>query len=471
MNSQDEIMMTRLNITAGSFLLILLASLTLAYNVRAQQADLLRMNVDLASFRYGVDTSYVELYYAFSRSALTYRLEDGMYNASVLMNTIIRPVEKSEVLVARTWRVPVQLPDTAGLEQRMMIGRVNFLLAPGRYRVAVMSRDEYDASASDSLEINFEVRAFGMKTPQFSDVELASSIQSADADASNIFYKNTLEVIPNPALLYGRELPNVMYYSELYNIDLDHYLLRSEVVSTYGKTMSSITKQRSGRHSSRVEVGSANIGAIPSGVYTLILSYGDTTGQMKLSQSKTFYVFNPDVPLDTVAAYAVADMIAAEFSGMSEAELDEQFAMANYICSRDERNIWRSLDGSEPKRKFLTKFWRDRDPDPGMPGNEAYEVYKERIVVSNNQFRTAYRQGWRSDRGRVYILYGAPDYVERRSSESDMKPHEIWRYDNIEGGVDFIFVDRGGFNDYELVHSTKRNEIYNIDWQRSASTR
>jgi hypothetical protein len=67
-------------------------------------------------------------------------------------------------------------------------------------------------------------------------------------------------------------------------------------------------------------------------------------------------------------------------------------------------------------------------------------------------------------------MYGPPDYIERFSSESDMKPHEIWRYDYIEGGVEFVFVDKGGFNNYELVHSTKRNEVNNPDWERSAGT-
>jgi GWxTD domain-containing protein len=437
----------------------------------SQQEDKLRMDVDMASFRFGADTSFVEMYYSFPRSALTFAYEDGVYRGAALMHTILRSQDKVEDPVLKAWRVPVQLQDTSNLEQRSLIGRVNFLLKPGRYSITLIGRDEHRPALSDSVQVLYEVRAFGQKSPQFSDVELASSIERAEEDAGNIFYKNTLEVIPNPALLYGKQLPNVLYYAELYNGDLEHFLVRSEIVSSYGKTMISSAKKRSGKHPSRVEVGSLNTGTLPSGVYTLILSFGDTTGQMKLSQSKMFYVFNPDIPLDTVAAVAVADLIAAEFTAMSESELDDQFAMATYICTKDERNIWKSLSGSESKRKFLTKFWRDRDPDYSTPNNEAYDVYNQLIASANEQFRTAYRKGWKSDRGRVFILYGPPDYIERRSNESDMKPHEIWRYDNIEGGVDFVFVDRGGFNDYELVHSTKRNEISNQDWQRNASTR
>ncbi|HOJ04584.1 MAG TPA: GWxTD domain-containing protein [Bacteroidota bacterium] len=445
--------------------------LLVATGVHAQSSRDLRMNIDISSFRFGKDTSFVEMYYSFPRAALTYAQEEGLFKGAAIMHTVIRDQDAPGDPVLKSWRVPVVLQDTVGLDEKTLIGRVMFLLDPGRYKFAVIGRDETNPAVMDSVELSYEVRAFTGKSVQFSDIELASSIQRAEEDPDNIFYKNTLEVIPNPSLLYGKQLPSLLYYAELYNVDEEHFIVKNEVVSSYGKTMLSGARKRSGKHASRVEVGSMNIGSLPSGVYTLIVSCGDTTGKMKVTQSKPFYVYNPDIPLDTVAAVAFADMVAAEFASMGEGDLDEQFAMAAYIASSDERGIWKSLSGSESKRKFLTKFWRDRDPDAVTPNNELFEEYRRRIALCNEQFRTAYRKGWRSDRGRVYVLYGPPDYIERRSNESDMKPHEIWRYDNIEGGVDFIFVDRGGFNDYELVHSTKRNELNNPDWERNAATR
>ncbi len=429
-----------------------------------------QMNVDLAAFKYDKDVSYVEMYYAFSRAGLTYSRDNGTYTGAVVVHSIVRRDDEVQDPVIKTWRVPVTLTDTTNLSDKTLIGRVNYLLEPGKYRFAVISRDEVQPQISDSVEIAFEVRDFGTRALRFSDIELASSIKKAEADPSNIFYKNTLEIIPNPTLLFGKSMSSVMYYAELYNAADQEFLIKSEVVSSYGRTMASKALKRSGKLESRVEVGTLELGSFPSGVYTLILSYGDTAKKWALSQSKAFYVFNPDIPFDTLEAAAIADMIASEFSAMGEDELNENFDMARYIATKTEVQIWSSLAGSESKRKFLTKFWRDRDEDQSSPINEYFVEYKQRVLVCNEQFRTAYRAGWRSDRGRVYILYGPPDYVERKSSESDMKPHEIWRYDYIEGGVEFIFVDRSGFNNFELVHSTKRNEISNTDWERSAST-
>lgn len=462
-----------MSIRFRSFLLLCLATAMLLplAAATAQPRNSFRMNIDLAAFKYDEDASYVELYYSFSRTGIRYVEDNGTFSGAILVHSIIRRDDGEMEPVVKTWRVPVTVSDTANLPDRTLIGRINYLLEPGQYRFAVISRDEQRPEVSDSIEIAYVVRNFGGRTASISDIELASSIKKADDDPSNIFLKNTLEIIPNPTLLYGKPLPNLMYYAELYNVGIDPFTVKSEVVSSYGRTMSSRTFQRTGKHASRVEVGQINIGALPSGVYTMILAYGDSVGAYRQSQSKAFYVFNPDVPFDSLEAAAVAEQIAAEFAGMGEDELNENFDMARYITSKPEREVWEALSGSEAKRKFLTKFWRDRDSDQMTPFNEYYAEYKQRVAACNEQFRTAYRSGWRSDRGRVYILYGPPDYVERKSSESDMKPHEIWRYDYIEGGVEFIFVDRSGFNNFELVHSTKRNEITNPDWERSASTR
>lgn len=435
------------------------------------QTQAFRMNIDLAAFRYDDDASYVEMYYSFSRSGLAYTRENDRFTGAVVVHSIVRRDDEPQEPVLKTWRVPVTVTDTLNLDDRALIGRVNFLLEPGKYRFAVISRDESRPMVSDSIEIPFEVRNFGGRTTSISDIELASSITKVEEDPANIFYKNTLEIIPNPTLLYGKPVPNLMFYAELYHVNVDPFIVRSEIVSSFGRTMSAKTQERSGKHDSRVEVGSFNIGKMPSGVYTLIVSVDEPTKTAKLSQSKSFYVFNPDIPFDSAEAASVADLIAAEFTAMGESELDENFSMAQYIATSGEKSIWQSLSGSESKRKFLTKFWRDRDDDQVTPFNEYYAEYKQRVAVSNEQFRTAFRAGWRTDRGRVYILYGPPDYVDRKSNESDMKPHEIWRYDYIEGGVDFVFVDRSGFNNFELVHSTKRNEIINDNWQRDASTR
>jgi hypothetical protein len=75
------------------------------------------------------------------------------------------------------------------------------------------------------------------------------------------------------------------------------------------------------------------------------------------------------------------------------------------------------------------------------------------------------REGWKTDRGRVYILYGEPDEIERYPDSEGRKPFEVWRFQKIEGGVEFVFVDRWKNGNYELITSTKRGELQDPNWE------
>jgi len=63
-------------------------------------------------------------------------------------------------------------------------------------------------------------------------------------------------------------------------------------------------------------------------------------------------------------------------------------------------------------------------------------------------------------------VYGNPDEIDRHPNETDMKPYEVWSYHSLEGGVEFDFIDKTGFDDYQLVNSTERNEIHDDNWQQ-----
>ena len=91
--------------------------------------------------------------------------------------------------------------------------------------------------------------------------------------------------------------------------------------------------------------------------------------------------------------------------------------------------------------------------------------FLRRVALANERYPRFGKEGWRTDRGRVLIVYGEPDQIDRHPSESEGKPYETWQYYQLEGGVEFDFLDRNGFGNYELVNSTKRGEIRDDDWQ------
>ncbi len=118
-----------------------------------------------------------------------------------------------------------------------------------------------------------------------------------------------------------------------------------------------------------------------------------------------------------------------------------------YIASADEI---RRLRAVPPERRAAVwdSFWRPRDPDPVTRVNEQEEEYFSRIQYADEHFGGA-DKGYRSDRGRIYVTYGAPDAIESKPFEIDQPAQQIWYY--YSRGLVFLFVDRFGWGEFVLV--------------------
>src|SRR3984893_14449277 len=88
--------------------------------------------------------------------------------------------------------------------------------------------------------------------------------------------------------------------------------------------------------------------------------------------------------------------------------LDEDVA---YIISSDERKSFLQLQTNEEREQFIEQFWQRRNPDPDSTDNPFKEEHYRRIAYANEHFASGI-PGWKSDRGRIYIMYGKPDDLE-----------------------------------------------------------
>lgn len=129
-------------------------------------------------------------------------------------------------------------------------------------------------------------------------------------------------------------------------------------------------------------------------------------------------------------------------------DLDKAIEQLVYIARPEELNYIKSaLDESEKEKRFL-EFWRKKDPTPNTIKNELMEEYYGRVKYANEHFGH-YIEGWKTDMGMVYIIFGPPSSVDRHPFDIDSKPYEIWYYYEINRR--FIFVDETGFGDYRLI--------------------
>ena len=137
-----------------------------------------------------------------------------------------------------------------------------------------------------------------------------------------------------------------------------------------------------------------------------------------------------------------------------------------WIISGEEEAAFKQLSNDEERDQFIEQFWLRRDPTPDTVENEYKEEHYRRIAYANEHF-AAGKQGWRTDRGRIYIAYGPPDEIESHASgglynrsieegggSTSTYPFEKWRYRYIEGiGNEVIleFVDQCMCNEYRLT--------------------
>ena len=128
-----------------------------------------------------------------------------------------------------------------------------------------------------------------------------------------------------------------------------------------------------------------------------------------------------------------------------------------YIITDEERRIFEKLPSVEQKLAFTERFWDVRDPTPGTRMNEYRQEHFERWAIANRRF-SAGKPGWATDRGRTFIILGAPNNLQRNpmGRGGAERGSEVWSYnmpDNplLPGVLDLNFVDFHGTGEFELV--------------------
>ena len=102
-----------------------------------------------------------------------------------------------------------------------------------------------------------------------------------------------------------------------------------------------------------------------------------------------------------------------------------------YLMTREEEKQYRELRTDEERRKFVEDFWARRDADPSTPANEAELLFRRRVEEANQLFRDAPYPGWKTDRGKFYVLLGPPDEIQQGTAFSGRGkevPFIIWFY-------------------------------------------
>jgi GWxTD domain-containing protein len=139
-----------------------------------------------------------------------------------------------------------------------------------------------------------------------------------------------------------------------------------------------------------------------------------------------------------------------------------------YIITPEEKEVFDELSTDEEREKFIEQFWLRRDPDPRSRNNEFKEEHYRRLAYVEERFSSGI-PGWKTDRGRIYIVFGPPAEIDARPTGggydrtiwegggfTSVYPFERWRYRHLEGigdDVELEFVDKTLSGEFRLALS------------------
>ena len=450
--------------------LFLLSVLALPFCTMAQH-KILRPYLGTTTYSAPGETPFVENAMAFDcKTAVYQQFEPGKFRATVEISTII----KHEGAVAAYSKIALNSPvvsDTAVLDGAF-IDQQRFSLPNGEYEMEISVKDVNNPKGLAASEKSTVVVDFPKNAPSVSDILLYDSYTKAVKPSACT--KSGLDFVPRIIGFYGAKDNKLNFYAELYNSN-NLYAEGKYLVNYFIESCESTSKMSGFSFSKRYDVAEANvlmtsidISELPTGNYYLVVEMRDRSNTLVASNSARFQKSNPGV------GYDIADLNSVYIGNTFASAITNIDTLSQYIkyldpvCSEAERNYIPTMlrEGNlKTMQQFLYNFWSERTP---MNPAEGWNDYLAAVKSVNASYTTTSFPGYRSDRGYVFLKYGAPDRIMESPNEPGAYPYEIWHYYEVanQRNKRFVFMTKDFVtNDYHLIHSDVIGEINNPRWQ------
>ncbi|NVO18419.1 MAG: GWxTD domain-containing protein [Bacteroidetes bacterium] len=415
---------------------------------------------------------YIETYLSvLGQSVIFVRNDNGKFQGSVKItmlfkqNDTIKDFRKYDLMspeVDDTTTINFSFLD----QQRIPLpnGAYDFELS-----ISDKNRDKTPFTISENLSLSYPDRKLTV-----SGIELIESYKKASVD--NPLTKSGYDFIPYMDNFFPASINKLTYYSEVYNssasIQAGEKFGITVSIQSYETSKLITNYQRIKREDPKgvnVVFGEFDISQLPSGNYNLLISVRDKNNQELTSNSLFFQRSNPSIKYD-MADISDVDLMSSFTSGIKNADSLREFIRCLFPISSGTEKLFiktqlKTAD-LDLMRKYFHVFWTSRDNvNPVL----AWNKYYEQVLAVEREFKATNKRGYETDRGRVYLQFGAPNARSQDTKDPSMYPYEIWQYYKIGNQTNrkFVFYTRDlAFNDYTLVHSDAEGEVYNPWWQR-----
>lgn len=445
---------------------------------------------------------YVETYLSFDAWTMQFvQQANGTFRATAEVTIVAS--QGDSICFAKKY--DLNSPTVGSLEELdfSFIDMQRFSLKNGVYDLELTLRDKNTddpaAVVSEKLALNYD-----NLHPTLSSIQLMASVTPTTTE--NIFSRGGYDMEPYVSDFVPEQVDRLNFYYEIYNINQElgkkpflvvAYVEQQETGSRYEAQRSMARKYSS----AYVPVyGTLDISKLPSGNYNLVVEQRNSDNQLLLYKKLPFFRSNPGVKGEKLSDFAGTFVGAYTDEDQLNVYLDALYP----IASEQEKRVTRDLisrPGLEEKQAFLYRFWQVRYP---MNAEVEWLKYKERIDYVQATFTYMRTPGIHTDRGRVYLQYGPPDFVrdeknfvsvrrlekthsgtpvQMRQTGQDASnqfetesqghvyylPYQIWRYNKLpmdDNTRVFLFWDEHRSGSYRLLNSNARGEVQDPGWER-----
>lgn len=345
-----------------------------------------------------------------------------------------------------------------------------FKLPAGVYDFELEIKDlNNDQMVSGSFEI--EVKSLNPNKIESSNIEFVQTAIRTDVEDS--FTKNGYRLLPYFTNYFPPQYTKIIYYLELYNTNMvfsseDLFAATFQVkdLST-GQFIEECFQYKKLKSSSVIPIiNILPIESLRSGFYQIVCQIVNAANEPVFEKSFDFKRRN-DIEFTSTDITNID--ISQSFTNLISSDSIHYYVGSLMpISSRGEyEKIRIMLNDSDTTylKKYFHNYWKETAP---TNPNTAWLKYKKQVQYTQKLFGTHIKYGYETDRGRVYLKYGAPNFVTERPNEINAYPYEIWHYYKVEEQSNrrFVFYNPDLItNDYPLLHSDMRGELNNTRWQ------
>ncbi len=451
-----------------SICLLILALSLITSNSEAQ----IKLDFDAASFYLDDAKSICEVYYSFPDNSVTYHMESNGYRAMVFMKLLI--LKDNIAIDSLKWEQPIFSSKEISGYTSDFISIYRFNIPIGKYKLLLSASDSSNQSNTNTKKLDLNSRKIKQNNIDISDIQLSIAIESErnkSADWSDSFKKKGLFVVPNPKaeILANKEPLNS--YAEIYRLNKFGKNGVRILYQLFDATNSEVFKyerDKKPQGDSFVDIISIPLEALGGGVYFYRITVKSRdSDDDSVSSTKKIFILNADIKLQELTPFLENySFERSEFSTMGPEKVEISFQQIKWITDDYEKDIFERCSSTPAKQRFLFAFWKKRNPDTTAFVNKELEDFRQRVDFANEKYKIGLmKEGWKTDRGRVLIKYKYPTTIDRVPQKAEQPAYEIWHYDEIQGGVQFVFIDFSNNGSYLQVHSTASGEVINDTWK------